>query len=289
MAKHNIFISWSGNRSLHAAEALREWLPKVIQAAKPWLSDRDVEKGTRGLTEIGKALEGMKVGIICLTPENLDAPWILYECGALSKTFSDNKTRLCTYLLGGLQSGNVTGPLSMFQYTKSEKEDMRKLVHSINTAISAEPLPRDRLDDIFNTMWPQFDAKLSAMPAPEKMVNVTREPKEMINEILGLCRQYLPTIGTLGRDGLAIQNPNPPQPSPAPVVGWQPWVQTIWVKRKGIEKLEYVDGRTYHETPAPGVLIIYRGPSVLARFDDVEDFGQWNDGTEVRAKYKVEF
>ena len=66
-------------------------------------------------------------------------------------------------------------------------------------------------------------------------------------------------------------------------------MQTIWVKRKGIEKLVYVDGRTYEETPAPDVLIIYRGPGILARFDDVEDWGQWGDGSEVRAKYKVEY
>ena|SRR6185312_7799939 len=66
MGKNNIFISWSGKRSLYAAEALREWLPNVIQAAKPWMSERDIEKGARGLTEVGNALEGMKVGIICL-------------------------------------------------------------------------------------------------------------------------------------------------------------------------------------------------------------------------------
>jgi len=37
------------------------------------MSNTDIDKGSRGLEEIGKALEGMKVGIICLTPENLKA------------------------------------------------------------------------------------------------------------------------------------------------------------------------------------------------------------------------
>src|SRR5258708_35734875 len=97
---NNVFISWSGERSKHAAEALRKWLPIVLQAAKPGISSSDIDKGSRGLDEVGKALEGMKVGIICLTPENLTAEWILYEAGALSKTL-DAKTRVCTYLRPG--------------------------------------------------------------------------------------------------------------------------------------------------------------------------------------------
>src|SRR5437899_3787788 len=88
----NVFISWSGARSRHVAETLREWLPTVLQATKPWIS-RDIDKGARGLSEIDRALKAMKVGIICLTPENLDARWIHYEAGALSKTF-DDKTRV---------------------------------------------------------------------------------------------------------------------------------------------------------------------------------------------------
>jgi hypothetical protein len=83
--KHNVFISWSGQRSKWAAEALREWLRLVLQAARPWMSGEDIDKGSRGLDEVSRALEGMKIGIICLTPENLDERWILYEAGALSK------------------------------------------------------------------------------------------------------------------------------------------------------------------------------------------------------------
>ena len=75
------FSFLSGERSLYVAKFFYNWLPKVLQRAKPWLSDIDIEKGTVGLDEIKKALAGMKVGIFLLTPENRESLWVPYEAG----------------------------------------------------------------------------------------------------------------------------------------------------------------------------------------------------------------
>ena len=82
----------------------------------------------------------------------------------------------------------------MFQWTKAEKEDTRKLVQTINTAIAEEPLSEERLNNIFGVWWSQLETKLNSLPVPEKVVDVTRDPNEMISEILELCREYLPTV-----------------------------------------------------------------------------------------------
>src|SRR5258708_37243367 len=103
---YNVFISWSGERSQKVGTAIYDWLPMVVQSAKPWMSGEDIEKGSRGLDEIAKALDVMSVGIICLAPENLERPWILFEMGALSKAL-DDKTRFCPNLFGVVQPEKV--------------------------------------------------------------------------------------------------------------------------------------------------------------------------------------
>ena len=185
--QYNLFISWSGARSKAIAETLREWLPTVIQTAKPFMSDTDIDKGSRGLTELVRALEGIKVGIVCLTPENLSEPWILYEAGALSKTI-DDRTRLCTYLLGGLRSQNVRQPLGMFQHTEANKSETKKLVRTINLAISDEPVSDANLSTIFEKMWPELENRVQNMPTPGQIIEAKRSPDEMLAEILELAR-----------------------------------------------------------------------------------------------------
>jgi hypothetical protein len=91
----NIFISWSKERAKAAAAALHAWLPNVIQSTRPWMSDKDIDKGTVWLDELKEALSSLKHGIFCLTPENVNEAWLLYEAGVISKTL-DKKARVWT-------------------------------------------------------------------------------------------------------------------------------------------------------------------------------------------------
>lgn len=86
-----VFISWSGDVSRRAAMALKDWLPNVIQTVDPFVSSENIQKGARWFTDVGAELEAAKFGIICLTPDNLTAPWLLFEAGALSKSLSQSR------------------------------------------------------------------------------------------------------------------------------------------------------------------------------------------------------
>lgn len=283
--KYNVFISWSGQRSKWAAEALRDWLPLVLQAARPWMSEADIDKGSRGLDEVGRALEGMKIGIICLTPENLDARWILYEAGALSKTL-DAKTRLCTYLLAGLQFQNVQAPLGMFQATKAEKEETRKLVHTINKALDGEPVPEQNLDAVFDGMWPRLEQKLTALPEVEQVVEAGRSSEEMLAEILEISRaeanrrrktdrldQYLPLMDELMpllAEGLKAAR-NAPAHSPraaADILSGRTEARKLFcVKLEYDDEVKKIEGTAAVED-FPGRLIVYDAGRPTARFAD---------------------
>ena len=181
----DVFISWSGERSRAAAEALRGWLPKIINAIKPWLSSEDIDKGARWGTDVATRLEAAKAGIICLTPSNLHSDWILFEAGALSKTLKN--TFVCPFLIG-LTPSDVKPPLAQFQATRAEKEDVLKLLKTLNSALGDNALPEAHIDEAFEVWWPKLESQLKALPAEDAKTKPHRPDRELLEEILALVR-----------------------------------------------------------------------------------------------------
>ena len=118
-----LFISWSGDRSKAVAQALEVWLRRLIQAVEPWISV-EIGKGSRWNREIAGKLDQSKVGIVCLTADNLTSTWIHFEAGAISKSAD---ALVCTVLLD-ISNSDVEPPLGDFQHTTVAEEDMRRLV-----------------------------------------------------------------------------------------------------------------------------------------------------------------
>jgi hypothetical protein len=102
----------------------------VVNAFDPWLSD-DVEKDTRRSSEVAKQLDEATVG---LTPSNLDSDWLLFEAGTISKKVQQG---LVCPLLIDLKPSDVVGPLAQFQFTTLSKDNCKKLVETLNCALTA--------------------------------------------------------------------------------------------------------------------------------------------------------
>lgn len=186
-----VFLSWSGEQSHKVAVVFRDWFPSVIQSLVPYVSSEDIDKGARWSTDIAAELADSTFGILCVTKENLTAPWLTFEAGALSKTM--DKSFVSPFLFN-IKRSEVDGPILQFQSTVFEKEDIKKLLKTLNKACGDEKLTDGRLDKAFDVWYPTLEEELNKIQEPEvlsddvKNQNHESPNNEILEEILELSR-----------------------------------------------------------------------------------------------------
>jgi hypothetical protein len=119
-----VFLCWSKNRSKAIAEGWAKLLPEIV-TGKPILST-EFQKGREWSTTLRNDLNDAKTGIIFLTPENVAAPWIHFEAGALATAVGSRNGEVFTHVYG-FDPGKLAGPLSAYQSTVTTKEGTRHL------------------------------------------------------------------------------------------------------------------------------------------------------------------
>lgn len=179
-----VFISWSGELSKAIAEHLKTWIPCIIQSLDVFFSPEDIEKGENWDSKITQVLSECNYGIICLTPQNVSAPWINFEAGAIAKSLDSR----VSCLMANIRPSDIKGPLSRYQATKLEKKDFFQLISEINKATD-HPLDESRLSNAFEAMWPQLNQNLTEALS----IDTTSPPKDSkddpLEEILQLLRK----------------------------------------------------------------------------------------------------
>lgn len=179
-----VFISWSGERSKSIANALKHWLPDVIQGLQVWMSDHDIQAGVRWTGELSDELAQCYFGIVCLTPENLDSHWLTFEAGALSKAIE--KSRVVPYRFQ-LRPSDIGPPLSQFQGVDANKEGTLKLVLSIHNALENPLGDEGKIARAFDHWW--SDLKNMLAEIPKTATRVIRSDRELLEEVLEIVRQ----------------------------------------------------------------------------------------------------
>lgn len=182
-----IFISWSGDKSKEIASVFKDWIPAVIQAAKPYFSPNDIDKGARWSNEIAKELEASRIGIICLTDDNLQAPWLMFEAGALSKSM--DMARVCPILFG-VEPTDLAGPLVQFQAAPFSKDEIHKVIKTVNIQLGETSLDSNVLDSVFEKWWPDLDEKVNKILAKKRNISGAelRSDRELLEEVLKISR-----------------------------------------------------------------------------------------------------
>ncbi|MCQ4165126.1 toll/interleukin-1 receptor domain-containing protein [Tahibacter harae] len=203
-----VFISWSGARSKAVAELLSDWISCVLQNCRPWISTRDIDRGSLWFSEIHDQLKDTSIGVVVLTMENRERPWILFEAGALAKGLSTS--RVCT-LLVDLEAKDIQDPLAQFNHTVPNREGMKNLVFTLNAALGENRLRDRTVTDVFDTYWPQFEHSFAEALKENKPGKAPplRQQGDVLNEILEVTRalsnrmrelelQTMPGIGEIG-------------------------------------------------------------------------------------------
>ena len=93
------------------------------------MSQVDIAAGDRWAQVVAKELESSNFGVMCVTPENLGSPWVLFEAGALAKSMLGAKV---IPLLFNLEISDIGGPLAQFQAKKFDKAGVAEVIASIN-------------------------------------------------------------------------------------------------------------------------------------------------------------
>jgi hypothetical protein len=182
-----VFISWSKERSNAVALLIQEFLNCVLQEVDPWVSSGGVESGEVWFSKITKSLAETKVGILCLTPENKENPWIMFEAGALMKGLEESRVHI---LLMDLKKEDVGLPLSQFNLTVADHEGLYELFRSINAKL-IRPLTHPIFENVFATYWEKFKPRIEVILNDRQQIDVptvVRNSDDLLSEILGTVR-----------------------------------------------------------------------------------------------------
>ena len=177
-----VFLSWSGKESKQLAEIFKDWLPNILQYTKPYMSAKDINLGERWNDNITSSLRDTDFGLIFVTPSNINAPWINYEAGALSKTLG---SRVIPILYNSDVMILQQGPLKQFQSSRDlEKESVLNLVKNINAFNQENKLEGERLDAAFEMWWPVLEKDLQKIEPESSDDEVIEGPNE--KEVLSI-------------------------------------------------------------------------------------------------------
>lgn len=181
-----VYIAWSGDRSKQVALVLRDWLGDVFHQIECWVSESDIDAGRSWSGEIASKLDEADVGIICVTSENQEKPWLNFEAGAIAKRMDES--RAIPYLLD-LSKTDLRQPLASLQAVYADKAGTMKMLESINNALGDGGLVDERLQRSHKKWWPDLKGLIDNIKSdPSGARTPERTMSEKVDEILSHVR-----------------------------------------------------------------------------------------------------
>jgi len=233
-----IFYSWSGNMSKEIAAEFHDFIPLLIPGIIPFYTPKDIDKGTQWLSEILAGLNQCQAGIVFITPENYDKPWVLFEAGAIANRYDG---ALVYPVFFNLATSDVNNPLTkIFQATNFSKDDIWHMISNMNGKLETGRASEIHLKKHFENYYPEFEEKIieiitkyptTPKSEPTTVTNpVVRDNSEKIDEALDILRAIQRkqnsqvTVQVGGSPQIDLFKTNPPlsfNSNPAYTEDWQ--------------------------------------------------------------------
>lgn len=188
-----VFVSWSGKESHALALVLRKWLPVMFGGLNVFVSSEDIDKGARWANMLDDELARTDFGLVCLTPGNLTAPWLLFEAGALARAVDRSH---CACILSGVEKASLGYPLAQFQATEINRDELLLLSQTINESLGGAGQDRSALEARFDAMWPLLSTGLDGLDRyPDGgMRRPARSDRELLEELVAAVRDLTSAV-----------------------------------------------------------------------------------------------
>lgn len=146
--QNKIFISWSGDISKEIAKGIKYVLEDIIFKGTDlscFVSDIDIASGTDWWKKIKGELKTCKLGILCVTKENVRAPWIYFESGAMVARDIPTIPLLINCSFNSINDSPFSGKQCVDFY---DKQKFIKMIFEINSLMSLLSVERTQMDSI---------------------------------------------------------------------------------------------------------------------------------------------
>jgi 8-oxo-dGTP pyrophosphatase MutT (NUDIX family) len=148
-----VFISWSGETSKRVALALKELIQLCLAPVEAFVSSEDLALGSTWQPLLEKELSASDVGILCLTADSIQSPWVLFEAGAMLRA------KLLIPYLVDLGTADLPPPLRAY-HAGSGDEATAKMLFSISEAAGLA-IGGSVMKQRFDAFWPPIKARIS--------------------------------------------------------------------------------------------------------------------------------
>lgn len=189
-----VFISWSGEYSKDIASNLKNILELVFENEDitVFMSEKDIGSGAEWFQIIKSHLNNSCCVIIVLTKENLNAPWVLFEAGAMAMRYEEKRIIPLLFEV----SIKADNPLYHYNRIKYSKEGFDKMIFDIRSFCGFGNSTKKQLETILASLYNDFDNQIKN--SVYKLSN---------SGFLGSAYIYPKSVRIVSKDSIFISSP----------------------------------------------------------------------------------